>query len=102
PVELASVGVSISVFNLISKLFNVPLLNVTTSFVAEDASRSVQRDSSHEENSKIQKLFIDTIERKHLPAVSTALVLAAGLGIVEAAALAFGAGPFLNVMGISG
>ena len=33
--ELAAVGVSISVFNLVSKLFNVPLLNVTTSFVAE-------------------------------------------------------------------
>ena len=28
-------GVSISIFNLVSKLFNVPLLNVTTSFVAE-------------------------------------------------------------------
>lgn len=33
--ELAAVGVSISIFNLVSKLFNVPLLNVTTSFVAE-------------------------------------------------------------------
>lgn len=35
-VELAAVGVSVSVFNLISKLFNVPLLNITTSFVAEE------------------------------------------------------------------
>lgn len=34
-VELAAVGVSISVFNLVSKLFNVPLLNATTSFIAE-------------------------------------------------------------------
>ncbi|KAL5550737.1 hypothetical protein UlMin_000913, partial [Ulmus minor] len=34
--ELAAVGVSVSVFNLISKLFNVPLLNITTSFVAEE------------------------------------------------------------------
>lgn len=34
-VELAAVGVSVSVFNLVSKLFNIPLLNVTTSFVAE-------------------------------------------------------------------
>lgn len=39
PVELAAVGVSISVFNLVSKMFNIPLLNVTTSFVAEDASQ---------------------------------------------------------------
>lgn len=38
PVELAAVGVSISVFNLVSKMFNIPLLNVTTSFVAEDVS----------------------------------------------------------------
>ncbi len=37
PVELAAVGVSISVFNLVSKMFNTPLLNITTSFVAEDA-----------------------------------------------------------------
>ena len=35
-VELAAVGVSASVFNLVSKLFNVPLLNITTSFVAEE------------------------------------------------------------------
>jgi hypothetical protein len=27
--------VSVSVFNLVSKLFNVPLLNITTSFVAD-------------------------------------------------------------------
>lgn len=35
-VELAAVGVSVSIFNLVSKLFNVPLLNITTSFVAEE------------------------------------------------------------------
>lgn len=33
---MAAVGVSVSIFNLISKLFNVPLLNITTSFVAEE------------------------------------------------------------------
>lgn len=37
-VELAAVGVSVSVFNLVSKLFNVPLLSITTSFVAEEQS----------------------------------------------------------------
>lgn len=36
--EQGAVGVSISIFNLVSKMFNLPLLNVTTSFVAEDAS----------------------------------------------------------------
>lgn len=39
--ELAAVGVSVSVFNLVSKLFNVPLLNVTTSFVAEQQATDV-------------------------------------------------------------
>lgn len=40
PLELASSGVSVSVFNIISKLFNIPLLSITTSFVAEDISKS--------------------------------------------------------------
>ena len=39
-VELASAGVSMSIFNLISKLFNIPLLSVATSFVAEDIAKS--------------------------------------------------------------
>lgn len=39
--ELGAVGVSISIFNLVSKMFNLPLLNVTTSFVAEDASEKI-------------------------------------------------------------
>lgn len=37
--ELASAGVSISIFNIISKVFNIPLLSVATSFVAEDISK---------------------------------------------------------------
>ncbi|KNA21682.1 hypothetical protein SOVF_041010 [Spinacia oleracea] len=45
--ELAAVGVSVSVFNLVLKLFNVPLLNVTTSYVAEEqALVSVQNENS--------------------------------------------------------
>nr|CAB3490689.1 unnamed protein product [Digitaria exilis] len=43
--QLAAVGASASVFNLVSKLFNVPLLNVTTSFVAEQ--QAVVDDSSN-------------------------------------------------------
>lgn len=100
PVELAAVGVSISVFNLVSKLFNIPLLNVTTSFVAEDASKAAQADHLHVDKEECQKHVGDRIERKQLPSVSTALVLAVGLGFVEAAALAFGTGPFLHFMGL--
>lgn len=44
--ELASAGVSVSIFNIISKLFNVPLLSITTSFVAEDISKHVSRESN--------------------------------------------------------
>lgn len=44
--ELASAGVSMSIFNIISKLFNIPLLSVATSFVAEDISKSASRIST--------------------------------------------------------
>ncbi|CAK9148587.1 unnamed protein product [Ilex paraguariensis] len=86
--ELASAGISISIFNIISKVFNIPLLSVATSFVAEDISRHASKESTSD-------------ERKLLPSVSTALVLSLGIGIFEAAALYFGAGLFLNMMGIS-
>ena len=33
---MAAVGVAIAVFNVVSKVFNFPLLNVTTSLVAEE------------------------------------------------------------------
>jgi hypothetical protein len=49
--QLAAVGASTSIFNLVSKLFNVPLLNVTTSFVAEqqamDGNSNTTRESKH-------------------------------------------------------
>ncbi|KAH9309170.1 hypothetical protein KI387_037081 [Taxus chinensis] len=118
-VLLAAVGVSISIFNIVSKLFNIPLLNVTTSFVAEEeASRDggekdqaysrkgknyTRSNTSHrslEHNDKIQEAFTEGNNRLQLPAVSTALVLAAGLGAVEAVALTLGAGYFLNFMGV--
>lgn len=43
----------------------------------------------------------ETDERKPLSSVSTALLLAAGIGICEALALYLGSGLFLNMMGIS-
>ncbi|KAL5972875.1 hypothetical protein ACLOJK_039681 [Asimina triloba] len=73
PVELASAGVSVSIFNIISKLFNLPLLSITTSFVAEDISRNANAGYSS----------------------------ASGIGVVEALALYFGAGLFINIMGIT-
>nr|XP_009798018.1 PREDICTED: MATE efflux family protein 3, chloroplastic-like isoform X2 [Nicotiana sylvestris] len=84
--ELASAGISVSIFNIISKVFNIPLLSVATSFVAEDISN---------------KVFPETAERKALPSVSTALVLSAGIGLIEAAAMYLGTGTFLSIMGLS-
>ncbi|VFQ88202.1 unnamed protein product [Cuscuta campestris] len=80
--ELASAGISISIFNIISKVFNIPLLSVATSFVAEDISKST------------------TADKKHLPSVTTALVLSAGIGLLEAAAMYLSSGLFVSLMGI--
>ncbi|QCE12084.1 multidrug resistance protein [Vigna unguiculata] len=94
-VELAAVGVSASVFNLVSKAFNVPLLNITTSFVAEEQAlinREVE-SSPKDGNGKYQS-------KKLLPSVSTSLALAAALGIGETVALTLGSGILLNIMGI--
>lgn len=41
------------------------------------------------------------VERKQLSSVSTAMLLAVGIGIFEAAALYFGSGQFLSLMGLS-
>ncbi|KAI8559389.1 hypothetical protein RHMOL_Rhmol04G0169900 [Rhododendron molle] len=97
-VELAAVGVSVSVFNLVSKLFNVPLLNITTSFVAEEqALVPKSRDESHQID---QDHVTDHKSKKILPSVSTSLALAAGIGVAEALALFVGSGFLMNTMGI--
>lgn len=44
PVELAAVGVSIAVFNQVSRIAIFPLVSVTTSFVAEEDATSNDRD----------------------------------------------------------
>eukprot|EP01018_Ginkgo_biloba_P032681 Gb_01686 [translate_table: standard] len=54
PVELAAVGVSIAIFNQVSKVFNFPLVSVTTTLVAEeDATSEMEiRDRDIEESIK--------------------------------------------------
>ncbi|KAG0623195.1 hypothetical protein M758_3G155500 [Ceratodon purpureus] len=96
PVELAAVGVSISVFNLVSKMFNVPLLNVTTSFVAEDASD----ESPGSETSKDTSARATEEKKLFLPAISSALVLGTLLGVAQTFVMSFLAGPVLNIMGV--
>ncbi|KAK6253949.1 hypothetical protein QUC31_015669 [Theobroma cacao] len=98
-VALASAGVSVSVFNIISKLFNMPLLSVATSFVAEDISKNAVENLLAGERANGKPL--DSIaERKQLSSVSTALVLAVLIGIFEALVLSLGSGLFLNFMGV--
>ena len=116
---------SVSVFNLVSKLFNVPLLNVTASFVAEEqALASMQNENFIQAgqgihsrrdpslsilNIKLLFLFrpLSLViagygeKKKALPSVSSSLVLAAGLGLAEAVALTAGSGYLMNIMGIS-
>lgn len=103
PVELGSAAVSITIINIISKLFNIPLLSVSTSLVAEDISRSeesVPALNSHEEIDN-GKPFYGRGERKQLSSVSTALLLAIGIGIFEGLVLLAASGKFLDLMGVS-
>ncbi|KAJ6403055.1 hypothetical protein OIU84_015051 [Salix udensis] len=105
PVELGSAGVSIMIFNNVSKLFNIPLLSVATSFVAEDIAKNATKDSISEngiQEDSTNGKPIGMVERKQLSSVSTALLLAIGIGIFEAVALYLGCGSFLNLMGITG
>ncbi|MCL7035886.1 hypothetical protein MKW94_024785 [Papaver nudicaule] len=101
-VELAAVGVSISVFNLVSKLLNVPLLNITTSFVAEEQALASESnlESGTSSVSVLQESIGEKQNKKYLPAVSTSLALAAGIGIAETIALSLGSGFLMNIMGI--
>ncbi|CAD6269123.1 unnamed protein product [Miscanthus lutarioriparius] len=101
--ELAAVGVSISVFSLVSKLFNVPLLNVTTSFVAEQQATDDGFSGTRE---VLLRIWLPrspeelTPNRKFLPAVSISLALAAGIGLMETVALIFGSGTLMDMIGI--
>ncbi|KAG7657134.1 Multi antimicrobial extrusion protein [Arabidopsis suecica] len=45
PVELAAVGVSIALFNQVSRIAIFPLVSITTSFVAEEDACSSQQDT---------------------------------------------------------
>ncbi|KAL4189589.1 hypothetical protein AMTRI_Chr08g166090 [Amborella trichopoda] len=107
-VELAAVGVSISVFNLVSKLFNIPLLNITTSFVAEEHALMGSDPEEVCEDDGVASGPVSLLQenvgprrcKKFLPAVSASLALAAAAGIAEAIALSCGSEVFLNFMGI--
>ncbi|KAK6164790.1 hypothetical protein DH2020_001654 [Rehmannia glutinosa] len=93
--ELAAVGVSGAVFNLVSKLFDVPLLNITTSYVAEEQASVIKAADGYSQSARGQRC------KMFLPSVSNAIVLAAALGIIEAVALSTGSSFLMDTMGIS-
>ncbi|KAK1259275.1 MATE efflux family protein 1 [Acorus gramineus] len=124
PVELAAVGVSIAVFNQVSKVAIYPLVSVTTSFVAEEdaACKSIELgetedvEKAHPLNSETKEAtpcsdsnstrcnpsFCSgrTSKRKHIPSVTSALIVGGVLGILQAILLIFGARPILHIMGV--
>ncbi|KAJ1267183.1 hypothetical protein BS78_07G036700 [Paspalum vaginatum] len=131
PVELGAVGVSIAVFNQVSRIAIFPLVSVTTSFVAEEDAMSDSRDKDtiiNQENehnvsdSEMEELIspkgasaatskssfeTDSCEvsveqnRKNIPSVSTALLLGGVLGLLETLLLVLSAKPILGYMGVT-
>ncbi|GER54144.1 MATE efflux family protein [Striga asiatica] len=91
-VELDSAGVSVSLFNIISKLFNIPLLSVAAFFCLKHIKKCRQVLSNSES-------LIDVVEKLQLSSVSTALTLVVGIGIFDAMALSLGT--LLGLMEIS-
>ena len=54
-----------SIFNIISKVFNIPLLSVATSFVAEDISKNASKESNSGETKTDAKM--PSLELQSMP-----------------------------------
>ncbi|XP_074310566.1 protein DETOXIFICATION 42 isoform X2 [Silene latifolia] len=126
PIELAAVGVSIALFNQVSRIAIFPLVSVTTSFVAEEdavaemSSEGVMLESTLSNDSEAKELILQsnctesfskstnssslsensTPQRRHIPSASSALVIGAILGLIQAIFLISLAKPLLNFMGV--
>ncbi|KAJ1697395.1 hypothetical protein LUZ63_005907 [Rhynchospora breviuscula] len=128
--EIAGVGVSIAIFNQVSKVCIYPLVSVATSFVAEEdaiicnpideenmkdpekALPPIGAEESSLSESELRKAswynFItfsncttrDVHKRKYIPSVSSALIVGAVLGLIQAIALTYSAKLVLNIMGV--
>ncbi|KAL3647564.1 Protein DETOXIFICATION 42 [Castilleja foliolosa] len=129
PVELAAVGVSIALFNQVSRIAIFPLVSVTTSFVAEeDAIKRMTNIESKDcesldnvstldcENKTLipqkdlddsepacDSLEIDykpTSAKKQIASASSALIIGGVLGLIQAVFLILAAKPLLSFMGV--
>ncbi|KAM7265508.1 hypothetical protein ACFE04_003191 [Oxalis oulophora] len=125
PIELAAVGVSIALFNQISRITIFPLVSVTTSFVAEEDAieaegngslekgllndvemeelipklENTQKPSSLSRSAKSTEFESD--HRRHIPSASLALAIGSVLGISQMLLLLMAAKPLLSYMGIN-
>lgn len=129
-VEIAAVGVSIAIFNQVSKVCIYPLVSVTTSFVAEEdaiISKAIEENSSRdlekaphvdsetnspvsgpdkatECNSRIPTESTDLSDQgyktKYIPSVTSALIVGSILGLLQAIFLIFSAKFVLSIMGV--
>lgn len=129
PVELAAVGISIAVFNQVSKIAIFPLVSITTSFVAEEDTTeqlstkeqvyeklenatSVNTEmevliplvDSTSSSSSIASDCMEMVKhehvRRHIPSASSALVIGSVLGVIQTLFLIFAANPILSYMGV--
>lgn len=115
--ELAAVGVSIAIFNQVSRIAIFPLVSITTSFVAEEdaimnSSHQMQGPATNSENKKLLELttiksesldtesLVTSYEKKRIPSASSAIIIGVILGFLQAAFLIIGSKPVLGVMGI--
>ncbi|CAN6301766.1 unnamed protein product [Urochloa humidicola] len=129
-VEIAAVGVSIAIFNQVSKVCIYPLVSVTTSFVAEEdaiISKAIEENSSRDlekashVNSEINNSpasgpdmaeCVNTCiptectdlsnqgKKKYIPSVTSALIVGSILGLLQAIFLVFSAKFVLSIMGV--
>uniref|UniRef100_A0A0E0EWI0 Protein DETOXIFICATION n=1 Tax=Oryza meridionalis TaxID=40149 RepID=A0A0E0EWI0_9ORYZ len=97
PVELAAVGVSIAVFNQVSRIAIFPLVSVTTSFVAEEDATSSDREK-YEINGE-NEFNVSDSEMEELVS-HEALLLGGVLGLLQALLLVICAKPLLGYMGV--
>ncbi|XP_058075672.1 protein DETOXIFICATION 42-like [Magnolia sinica] len=67
PVELAAVGVSIAVFNQVSRVAIFPLVSVTTSFVAEKDAACKMMSTEERGNENLEEALPLSSEMKSLP-----------------------------------
>ncbi|XP_059311022.1 protein DETOXIFICATION 43-like isoform X4 [Lycium ferocissimum] len=119
-VEIAAVGVSIAIFNQASKVTIFPLVNITTSFVAEedtvrrisekaamDESKNLGSEKKNEMKTTTCKSSPDNSskckrkrKKRHIPSASTAILMGCILGILQTIFLIFLAKPILSLMGV--